>query len=489
MTQPLRLATGTELLGAWQGSAYASQPCLIKRRDGQVLRVSQLIYAVAAALSESEDLHIVFPAEEGAESADLHELAARVASRSSRDVDASNVAFLLQTKLAPLGVLDWGQAPQQLPRPQAVLALRLRFKVVPERLHRRVTSTLTFLFWPPLVVTALLALAGGDIWLAVARGHSAFVATGAVLDHPALILAVTAMTVFAAMIHETGHAAGTRAGGATPGVMGAGIYLAWPVFYTDISDSYRLSRGGRLRADLGGVYFNVLTLLAAIAAYGATRWSPLLVFVAVTHLEVLTQFLPFVRLDGYWVVSDLVGVPNLFAYLGPVVARLTRAETPASRARLAEIRPWARRVISGWVAATTVVLGVELLIVGWLGPRLVTQAVEAMIGRARLLGLAVSAGRPVIAVVDLFDLVFLAVPAAGLLYMGALLTGRAVGAVRRWRRQHPARAVSLTGALLALAALQILTVVRGLLPSPPASPGYPGQPLALGRPPSMAVPP
>ena len=38
--------------------------------------------------------------------------------------------------------------------------------------------------------------------------------------------------------------------------MGTGLYLVWPAFYTDVTDSYRLGRAGRLRTDLGGLYFN-----------------------------------------------------------------------------------------------------------------------------------------------------------------------------------------------------------------------------------------
>ena len=57
------------------------------------------------------------------------------------------------------------------------------------------------------------------------------------------------------------------------------------------------------------MYFNVVGILVTTAAYGATRYPPLLIFVVLTHVEALSQFLPFVRLDGYWVVSDLIGVP------------------------------------------------------------------------------------------------------------------------------------------------------------------------------------
>jgi putative peptide zinc metalloprotease protein len=55
--------------------------------------------------------------------------------------------------------------------------------------------------------------------------------------------------------------------------MGAGIYLAFPAFYTDVTDAYRLSKGGRLRTDLGGVYFNALFMLATAPAFFATASS------------------------------------------------------------------------------------------------------------------------------------------------------------------------------------------------------------------------
>ena len=33
----------------------------------------------------------------------------------------------------------------------------------------------------------------------------------------------------------------------------------------------------------------------------------------------LEQLLPFVRFDGYFILSDLVGVPDLFARIAPVI--------------------------------------------------------------------------------------------------------------------------------------------------------------------------
>ena len=50
-------------------------------------------------------------------------------------------------------------------------------------------------------------------------------------------------------------------------------------------------------------------------------------FLVVAQLETLRQLLPFVRLDGYYVVCDMAGVPNLIEYVKPAMSRLGRKIT------------------------------------------------------------------------------------------------------------------------------------------------------------------
>src|SRR5207248_2055583 len=83
------------------------------------------------------------------------------------------------------------------------------------------------------------------------------------------------------------HAAACRYGGARPGVMGAGLYLLWPAFYTDVSDAYRLSRWSRLRVDLGGMYFNAVFAVGAMALYWASGSDALLIIVPLQLLQML----------------------------------------------------------------------------------------------------------------------------------------------------------------------------------------------------------
>ncbi|OWP20464.1 hypothetical protein CBF90_16840, partial [Microbacterium sp. AISO3] len=128
----------------------------------------------------------------------------------------------------------------------------------------------------------------------------------------------------------------------------------WPALYSTVTDAYRLDRVGRLRTDLGGVYFNVLFLTGTAALYLTTGQPWLLVALLALHTETAWQFLPSIRLDGYYMLSDLVGVPELFSFVGPVL----RGALPGRRThpRVRALRPWSRRVIVLWVAVSVPVL-------------------------------------------------------------------------------------------------------------------------------------
>ncbi len=147
-------------------------------------------------------------------------------------------------------------------------------------------------------------------------------ATHEAFANPGLVLLILAVTVLSAGFHEFGHAAAARRGGATPGAMGTGLYLIWPAFYTDVTDSYRLGRGGRLRTDLGGLYFNAIVAVAIMGIWWATGFDALLLVVVTQILQMVRQLLPLVRFDGYHILADATGVPDLFQRIKPTLLGL-----------------------------------------------------------------------------------------------------------------------------------------------------------------------
>jgi putative peptide zinc metalloprotease protein len=113
--------------------------------------------------------------------------------------------------------------------------------------------------------------------------------------------------------------------------MGAGIYVVWPAFYTDVTDAYRLPRRSRLRTDLGGIYFNAVVAVLALGVWLATGLDVLLLLIGLQMLEMLKNLSPVIRADGYHILSDATGVPDLYAHMGPTLKRLLPGSATSPR--------------------------------------------------------------------------------------------------------------------------------------------------------------
>jgi putative peptide zinc metalloprotease protein len=335
-----KLADDLELIGEFEDSGFKEPQFIARRSDGQVIQLTQLLYQLAAQADGERD---------------LAQIAERVTEESGRGVSADNVGFLIEKRLRPLGVLAArdGSSPAK-EKADPLLALKFRAALVPERAVRLITSLFRPLFWPPVVILMLAGLIAFDAWLF--GNHGIAQSLRSLTYNPILMLMVFGMIAVSAAFHECGHATACRYGGAKPGVMGAGIYIVWPAFYTDVTDAYRLGKAGRLRTDLGGVYFNVIFSLILAGAYFATGFEPLLLVILIQHIQVIYQFMPFLRLDGYYIISDLTGVPDMFARIKPVLSSLIPGREPDER--VTELKPWVRVATTIYVVALVPALAV-----------------------------------------------------------------------------------------------------------------------------------
>jgi putative peptide zinc metalloprotease protein len=440
---PPRLAEGVELLGEYKDSAYSQPPSLVRRGDGQVIQMSPLLYLVACRIDGSRGPDAI---------------AALVSADLGRSLDAGQVRYLITAKLLPLGVVATGGVPRALPKANPLFSLRARGTLLPERIVNLVGAFLRPLFRWPVVVAVVGSMLAVDYWLFAVHGLGGGIQQ--VLRDPVDLLVVLGLSLVSAVFHECGHATGCRYGGARPGVIGVGIYLVWPSFFTNVTDSYRLSRAGRLRTDLGGLYFNVVFMLALAGIYVATSSQVLLLVIAVTHLEMLDQLLPFVRFDGYFILSDLVGVPDLFARVVPIV----KSALPAGRRdpRVAGLRRGARIVVTGWVLC---VIPLLLFTLGYLLlylPRVDRALWRSARVQAHLVSAAVVGHHYAAAAVDAIGVVLVVLPGAGSLYIAARLARQAATLGRRWSVDRPVRRLLATATGLAvMAALAAFWITQG----------------------------
>jgi putative peptide zinc metalloprotease protein len=409
-----RLLPGTELIGQAAGSGLREPPYLVRRRDGQLVQLSQLLYVLASHMDGRE----------------LAAIADGAGARLDVRIAPEQVAYVAEHKLTPLGLVAGrdGSSPR-LERRTALLALKFRAGIVPGGAVNALAGVLRVLFWPPVVIAALSALLACDVWLGTSHGTGA--GTRVIIRTPALGLALLAFVLLSAAFHECGHAAACRYGGARPGRIGIGIYLIWPVFYTDVTDSYRLSKAGRVRTDLGGVYFNGLVALAATAAYFLTGFEPLLVLVVTEQILILDQFIPWVRLDGYYVVSDLVGIPDLFARIKPVIASLVPGRDPGPR--VTELKPWVRVAVTGWVLTTVAALTAIVVLILVNAPSYLTRAWQSLIHQLHWVGHSVRIGSVVDILVGVISIFTLVMPIAGITLLFLLLCRRLGASLARRR--------------------------------------------------------
>src|SRR6201991_1653780 len=370
-----RPADGTELIGPYSGSGFTEPRYLACRGDGQVVQLSERVFLLARLVDGRRD---------------LDELAVALGAQIDRTVTAAQVAFLLDTRLRPAGLVASGAGPSLPACPDPLLMLTYRTRLVPERVVWAIAGVLGPLFASPVVALMLAGFATVDVLILAGGGSGQILpAVRAFSDQPALPFPILALILAVGAFHECGHAAACRYGGARPGAMGIGLYLVWPVFYSTVTDAYRLGRTARLRVDLGGVYANAVAMTMIGLAYLTTGSPWLLVVLVALHIETMWQFLPSVRLDGYYILADLIGVPDLFARLGPILRSLLPGG--GDHPRCAELPRVPRRIVACWAALTMAFLGWWSVMFVVLAPQVVPVVWAELLGRLGATATAVQA--------------------------------------------------------------------------------------------------
>jgi len=408
------LAPGTLLLGVQPGSGYVTPPALVRRGDGQVLQLTPLLYAVLEAIDGTRDAQGIADA---------------ASEASGRGIEAADVMTLVDQRLRPMGLvlLSDGSAPETFAKANPLLALRPKFVVSDPHRTRWVTAPFARLFNPLLMVVVTLAFAAVAFWVLFDKGLAS--AAYEAFAQPGLLLAVFVITVVSAGFHEFGHAAALRRGGGTPGAMGAGLYLIWPAFYTDVTDSYRLSRAARIRVDLGGLYFNAIVALAMFGIWEAVRWDGLLLVIAAQILQMIRQLPPLIRFDGYHLLADVTGVPDLFHRIGPTLRSFLPRRWRPEQARA--LRPWVRVLVTLWVVLVVPILLVSAVVSVIALPRIIATTWHSVGVQGSALSARAHAGDLAGVGVKALAIVALIIPAGGMVFM-LVRAVRSYG-IRTWR--------------------------------------------------------
>ncbi|WP_319410391.1 HlyD family efflux transporter periplasmic adaptor subunit [uncultured Cohaesibacter sp.] len=131
-------------------------------------------------------------------------------------------------------------------------------------------------------------------------------------------LSFAACLVFAKIFHEFGHAYTAKSYGCKVPTMGVAFLVTWPVLYTDVNDSWKLpDHKQRLLISGAGVGSELLlavwsTFLWAWLPDGTPIRTALFLLATTTWISsVAINLSPFMRFDGYFLLMDLLDMPNL----------------------------------------------------------------------------------------------------------------------------------------------------------------------------------
>jgi putative peptide zinc metalloprotease protein len=230
----------------------------------------------------------------------LGAVAQRVSARLGFAVSPEMVGEVLSAQV----LSDCFHAPEQ--RAQLQCPVRFRQRIVPAHVLAPLLVPLRWLFTRPALAAVITTLV--LIELLVMQREQA--AAPPPLSGAQIVCSV-ALTMLGVVVHELGHLTACSRFGARHGGIGLGVYWCMPVLYAEVSGAWMLPRLQRAAVDAGGVYFQCGYLIALGAIYLASSATPFLEAMAWTHFLMLHTLNPVLKYDGYWLLTDIAGMPNL----------------------------------------------------------------------------------------------------------------------------------------------------------------------------------
>ena len=260
----------------------------------------------------------------------IEELRAVFEAESGEEIDEqqiiSLIAFLrrcnLTTEHEQVHWHDLAEAASQQKRtkflqlPRALLFFKLPLLHPQRYIMRLLHYVQPLLRRTSLVVLGLIALCG--LYL-ISRQWDVFLASfPRFLTTEGMLILAVALFVLKGL-HEMGHALMAAHFGCRISSMGMAFMFLAPMFYTDVSDAWRLS-SRRKRLLISGAGMMVEVAVATLAAFlwaflpdGIARTTAFVFATTGWTMSLLVNLNPLMRFDGYYLLADWLGIDNLQA--------------------------------------------------------------------------------------------------------------------------------------------------------------------------------
>ena len=187
------------------------------------------------------------------------------------------------------------------------------------------TAALGWVFHPAAVLISLLTMLAA--LMALATHWDKFTASAGAVFSSSNWFWMLITWVMLKIVHEFAHAIVCKRLGGTVKETGIIFILFAPLAYVDVTSSWRLkSRWQRIAVAVAGMYVELLVASICLILWCGTR-DPLVAYhlMNVVMLASISTLIfnanPLMKFDGYFVLSDLLGIPNLYQEGSKAVSR------------------------------------------------------------------------------------------------------------------------------------------------------------------------
>jgi putative peptide zinc metalloprotease protein len=312
------------------GSAVLKDPA-----SGRFFRIGEAEYLITSQLDGATPLEVV----------------RQRAGEALGSVPEPGAVEAFVATLRRLGLLETAGPTLDRPAPRGGRGSWLYFRVSafdPDPLLERLIGKVNVCFTTPfLVVSAVIVALGLGIavaeWGDITRDLSRLWRVE--------MLAVAWLVIFAVTtVHEFAHGLTCKRFGGQVHEMGFLLIYFQLAFYCNVSDAWLLpERSKRLLVTAAGPYVEMILWALAVLTWRVTEpatWpsAVALVVVATSAFKLFINLNPLIKLDGYYLLSDALGVHNLRVHAFGYLKHRLSVLVGAARCPHAEPSPRERRI-------------------------------------------------------------------------------------------------------------------------------------------------
>ncbi len=288
------------------------------------------------------------------------QISEEMAERHGATVTTSQIDALV-VQLRERGLLGGASSAVRETR-QSILAFRVGL-FNPDRLLGKLHRWLGFLFSKPfLALSGLLILAACIVFLFAWREWSSALTQEMGLES---LLTVYLPALLMMMLHETAHGLACKHFGCSVREMGVVLYYFQPCTFCDVTDSWMLSREKRIYIMLAGIFAELViwsfaVFLRQLTPEGSVVSKVALGLVLTSGVKCLVNLNPLLKLDGYYILSDLVDLPNLRSRAFALPSRTLHAALPPR-----DLSRTQRAVLLAYLPLALLYSAAMLILFGW----------------------------------------------------------------------------------------------------------------------------